>query len=317
MTDPTTDAPVVATEAVAAEATPDKPVSFEERLAKAKAEVAAETEAATAPPAAGAAPVVETKAEPPSRTARGLAEIAEREARLVDSQRELKTQLAQLETRGREFDSRAAEFHKAQALVKAGDHLGALAALGIDMEKAQDQYLDKVRAPTAEDAGRAAAREEFARLKAADAEAARSGADERLKTHEAALSQTRQKYEAETVAAFKANRAEFDFLEQYEVSSAHVLARAIEMERATGKTPEPIEVLRDLERVFDERASRTKKFVGRGAGDKKAEQAGDTAPSRTLTSRTTGDVPLTAKSTAKRLTVAERIAEAKREYGVT
>lgn len=294
-----------------------KPPTVFERLEAAKAEAlkpegaAAKSDAAT-DPAAKPAPT-----EPEKRAARGLAEIAEREAALVETQRSTKAERAAIDADRKAFETQNASFLQAQTLVKSGDHLGALAALGIDLEKAQDQYLANLKDPSPDELARKAAREEWQRIQDEKKAADDAASAAKLKEHETKLVQVRDQYMNEAEQAFAKNKDEFDFLTAYEVTANQVLARAIQMERETGKTPDPLEAMRDLERGFVARAEKTKKFgaAARPAGDKQeTAEARDTTP-RTLTTRNTGSVPLTNKPTRKAGAM-ERLAEAKREAGI-
>lgn len=329
MPDTATPAPVVdaqaAQAAVAAAVQGDataaparRPDAFE-RLEAAKAEaLKGETGTDAKPPAAGE-PAKPAPTEPEKRAARGLAEIAEREAAIVETQRATKAERAAIEADRKAFAAQSATFTKAQELVKAGDHLGALAALGIDLEKAQDQYLDTMRNPSPEETARKAAREEWQRIQDETKAADDLAAAEKLKTHETALATARNGYMDETETAFTANREEFDFIVAYGITPDAVLAQAIKMERETGKTPEPLEAMRAIERDLADRAGKTKKFgsavKAAPAGDKQGtDEARDSTP-RTLTTRNTGSVPLT-KPSARKQSAFERLQEAKREAGV-
>jgi hypothetical protein len=321
------DAPAAAPESIqtavaaAVEAPPvtEKPrPTVYERLEAAKAE-ALKPDGTTAKPDAPAAdpakPPVPT--EPEKRAARGLAEIAEREAAIVETQRALKAQAATFEADRKAFQAQAATFQKATELVKGGDHLGALAALGIDLEKAQDQYLANLRDPSPEESARKAARDEWKRIQEENDAKAKADSDAKLKDHETKLVQVRDAYMNGAEKAFAAHKEEFDFLIAYEVSANDVLAKAIAMERKTGKTPEPLEAMREIEKEHAERAGKTKKFgaAAKLAGDKQGTaEARDTTP-RTLTTRSAGSVPLTPK-VARPKSAMERLAEAKREAGI-
>jgi hypothetical protein len=291
-----------------------------ERLEAAKAE-ALKSDGAPAvakPDAHAADPAKLAPTEPEKRAARGLAEIAEREAALVETQRATKAERAAIDADRKAFETQNASFLKAQTLVKGGDHLGALAALGIDLEKAQDQYLANLRDPSPDELARKAAREEWDRIRKDEDDKKKADEDAKLKEHETKLVAARGAYMDEAEQAFAKNKDEFDFIAAYEVSATHVLERAIQMERTTGKTPDPLEAMRAIERDLAEKAAKTKKFgaAAKPAGDtQETAEARDTTP-RTLTSRSPGGVPLTSKP-ARKSTVQERLAEAKREAGVS
>ncbi len=246
------------------------------------------------------------------RLGKAWADLADKEASITEARSTLKTERATFEAERKAHQEQATAFNKARELVKAGDHLGALEALGIDLSKAQDQYLGNLREPTAEELARKAAREELEARDKTEADK-RAEAEKKAKEEDAAKGQrARQAYEDEITA--EARRLGPKFTEAFELVALNELtiddiinrAMRIELdackaENRAPKMPTPVECLQLVEKDLRSRVARSKSFrpaeaqvpAASAGGDKKTETtARDKKPDTTPTSEDAGSVPL-------------------------
>lgn len=310
-------------------------VSLADRLAAAKASVAAEAsngtgtpsspsptgtapaeKAASEDPKAGEADPAKEPPKPEPKIAKAWAELADRESAMVEAQKTVKAEKAEIEKTRTEL----APVLEARKLVAAGDHYGALKALGIDMEQAQEQYLATVREPTTEDLVTKRVQEALEAAKKAETDAKAKTDAETQEQAKQAAGQRVNAFLDGVEAAFKASPDDFDLIASLGKGPDDVLQHAVLMERETGKTPTAAEALKAYEETLAARVAKSKKFspaAAPGTAGDKQTGAQDTTP-RTLTSSTAGEVPLSpeARAAVLKKSPRQRLEEAKREAGL-
>lgn len=305
----------------------------------APAEPKAAGTAETAPGAAtGDSPgkVSPAEKQPEKPPAGAWADLADKEAALVEGRKALKTERETLTKERESYQAERKVFDDARALVAKGDHLGALKAIGIDLEKAQDQYLGSMREPTAEEVARKAAREELdERDRKAREDTEKKTADEKAETER--KTQEAIKTWDEGLVGYAQEQGpkfaeEYDQITVLGYTAERVRVEAIRLELAAAKAadrppkfPTQKEALDMVEADLRKKQAASKRFrpaepvpAAEAGGDRKTEAARDSAPN-TLTPDT-GSVPLRRQAPsrgAKRETVWERLKKAKQEAGVS
>lgn len=265
-----------------------------------------------------------SEAPPPKPTEpaphRALTKAMELEARVVEERRVLKAERESWEASKAQLDADVKAIQQARTLVKEGKRLKALELLGVTLDDVQDEFLASVKEETPEDKERRLVREALAeereRIAAAVKDAEEAAARERTATEQKNM----EWYWGKINEAYQARLSEFDPAAFHGVTPLAVQQRAFEECNATGKLPTASEALDLIQKDFDARLAKSKRYRPAEATPpattvKQDSPRAKDAP-RTLTTRGAGSVPVTAKPDKRALTARERAHEAMRELGL-
>lgn len=288
---------------------------------EAKAKLAASARTAETP-AEAAAPEAKPEAAPPKPTEpaphRALTIALEKEAKLVEAQKAFKAEQAAFEARQAQMDADVKAIQQARSLVKEGKRLKALELLGVTLDEIQDEFLASVEEETPEDKAARIVRDTLAKEREQAAQAAKEAEEAAAKERTAREQQQVDWWKNQAEASFKARAADFDPAAFEGVTADAIWQRAVAECNATGKLPTSSEALDLIQKDFDARLAKSKRYrpaeAPAATESKDSPKAKDTP--KTLTARGAGSVPITVKAATRKLTAQERAREAMRELGV-
>jgi hypothetical protein len=266
----------------------------------------AEPGAKPSTPGSASAAEPEAPAVPDKRLARGWADVIEKEAALTE--------------RGK----KVSHLEKIYDMAQKGDHLGAIEMLGVDPDKLQQAWLDRIRPVDPAEAGRAAAQKVLDDAKKAEQEAADAKAkaeQERVQAEGQARWDSAMKGIED---ASKMIPEDVKLIARFRVNAIQVAQWAMDNGHGFPDTPEKATaVLKAMESFFREETMATGLFTKPAPAPAAAPVPTETAPQArtrdsapgTITSADAGAVPLRPVAPARRETAPERLKRILAERG--
>ena len=276
-----------AQEAAAKVSEPAKPAEEGEPAKPADAPAAAEpAKAAEEKPAEPTKEPEKPAEKPPERISKGLAILADREAKLRVREQAIKAQMAELQTKQAQAtaDPDMVLVKSVKEALAKGGRGAALKVLGIDLRTAIEEMSREYTEPTPEDIARRVAQEELERHAKTLDEQQKATAAKAAEAEQVRVQVAREEYTQKVGHEFVTSADEFPYLAANEVLDTDVMLYAAQVETKTGKAPSPIEALRAYEKKLSDAA--TKAAAVLAAKKRAAEPAPTPTPKAPLAAPT-------------------------------
>ena len=255
----------------------------------AKTEPAKPADPAAAEPAKVVDPVEPPKVEEPpkkdepkpERISKGLASLADREAKLRVREQAIKTQLTELQTKQAQaaVDPDLVLVKSVKEALAKGGRGSALKVLGLVLRSAIEEMSREFVEPTPEDIARKVAQEELERHTKTLDEQQKANAAKTAEADQARVQVNRTEYTQKVGHEFVGAADEFPYLAANDVLDTDIMLFAAKVEAWTGKAPTPIEALRAYEKKL---ATAAEKAAAILAAKTKAAQPATVPPKAPL-----------------------------------
>ena len=292
----------------------------------AKPEPKADPTAADAKPPTAEKPKTEPKTEekPADKTSERLREgaraLAEKEAKFLADRKAFEDQKKAYDAQLAPLRADLETLRKVNEAVKGGSRLAALKILGVELEDVQNEWLAQQRGEPSPVDVKAAAREEFDRLQREAKEKADKDASAAQEAQNKQFQEGVAWWQGEVEKHVRGEAAKYPALakvrvwdpalgEHRNVTAADVWARAQAEAKKTGKLPTSAEAAALLEQDLSVHLPAEKPPAKAKTEDKKPEATAK-APTKTLTQRDAGSVPIRPMP-ARRETAFDRLKKAK------
>lgn len=194
------------------------------------------------------------EAEKQQRLSRGLAILAEREQKVLATEKRVKSLLAELDQRQNAATADPdVQLAKQLREAKAKGPGAVMQLLGIDLRAGVEEMAKTYDDPTPESIARKAAAEEFARLQRESderqAREKREAEEKKAAQHQVVRAELADDVTREFLRAVD----DFPFVAEHSVSAENVADWALQQEAATGKRPTAIDALTAIEKMLFER----------------------------------------------------------------